>query len=81
MKRPTIGNSFVNEVIRWEKAMVVSSTKLKYMVSFWTSRKAQWIRGYYQAHMISTKKLYNHLDNQSAIILIGNPKLHTRNKQ
>jgi hypothetical protein len=34
MKRPTLGNSFVNEIIRWEKAMVVSSTKLEYMVSF-----------------------------------------------
>jgi hypothetical protein len=29
MKRPTLGNSFVNEVIRCEKAMVVSSTKLE----------------------------------------------------
>ncbi len=29
MKRPTLGNSFVNEVIRWEKAMVVSNTKLE----------------------------------------------------
>ncbi len=34
MKRPTLGNSFVNEVIRWENAMVVSSTKLEYMASF-----------------------------------------------
>jgi hypothetical protein len=34
MKRPTLGNSFVNEGIRCEKAMVVSSTKLQYMASF-----------------------------------------------
>jgi len=34
MKRLMLGNSFVTEVIRWEKAMVVSSTKLGYMVSF-----------------------------------------------
>jgi len=34
MKWPTLGNSFVNEVIRWEKAMVVSSTKLEYMALF-----------------------------------------------
>ncbi len=34
MKRPMLGNSFVNEVIRWEKAMVVSSTNLEYMASF-----------------------------------------------
>jgi hypothetical protein len=34
MKRPTLGNSFVNEAIRWEKAMVVSNTKLEYMAWF-----------------------------------------------